>query len=161
LQDNSIAVLRLESGKTRASLYMEHVMEETADKEILGPLKAYYTELGASQGFIDSIEIRRAGGLKIELVFGHPIAQWLEYGTEPHFIDANEAEFLRFQFRKTSSWFASKAGDGGDMFFGESVDHPGFPGYKGIAVILKPLIENYKRNVILKTNQFLERSKMR
>jgi len=161
MQDNSIAVLRLESGKSRASLYMNSIMQETAIKEILDPLKKYYTELGASQGFIDAIGIEPKGGLKIELVYGHPIAQWLEYGTAPHFIDADEAEFLRFQFRKTSKWFNSKASDSGDYFFGESVDHPGFAGYKGIAVILKPLIQNYKNNVILKTNQFLQRSKMR
>jgi len=161
MPDNSIAVLRLESGKTRASLYMTSIMQETAIQEIVDPLKKYYTELGASQGFIDSIGIEQRGGLKIELVYGHPIAQWLEYGTEPHFIDANEAEFLNFQFRKTSKWFNSKASDSGDWFFGESVDHPGFPGYKGIAVVLRSLIQNYKNNVILKTNQFLERSRMK
>jgi len=136
-------------------------MEETAIKEIVDPLKQWYTERGASQGFIDSIGIRRANGLKIELVIEHPIAQWLEYGTEPHFIDVEEAEFLKFQFRKTSKWINSKASDSGDWFLGESVEHPGFAGYQGISTILKSLVENYKRNVILKTNLFLERSRMK
>jgi hypothetical protein len=159
--NESLAVLRLESGKARASLYMTSIMQETAVKEIVDPLKKYYQELGASQGFIDSIRVEQKGGLKIDLIIDHPIAEWLEYGTEPHKIDVNEAEFLRFQFRKTSSWFNSKASDSGDWFFGESVDHPGFPGYKGIAIMLESLIQNYKNNVILKTNQFLERSRMK
>ena len=107
MPDNSIAVLRLESGKARASLYIQTIMQETAIQEIIDPLKKYYTELGASQGFIDAIKIHQLGGLKIELACEHPIAQGLEYGTEPHFIDADEAEFLRFQFRKTSKWFNS------------------------------------------------------
>ena len=139
-------------------------MEETAIREIVDPLKKWYADRGASQGFVDSITIRKASGLKIELVFDHPIAKWLEYGTKDHTINATDRDKgLRFQFRKTSNWYNSKASDSGDYFFGDKVEHPGFEGYQGTGAngILKSLIYNYKKNVILKTNQFLERSRIK
>ena len=160
MPENSIAVLRLESGPTRSKLYMEHILVETAIQEIVDPLKAIYTELGAAQSFIDSIKIDNPRGLKIDLLIDHPIAKWLEYGTDPHWIDAVEAEFLVFQFRKTSSWFASKANDTGDWFMGESVFHPGFAGYQMLAILLRTFTQNYTKQVVLKTQAFLDRSRI-
>jgi len=160
MPDNSIAVLRLESGPTRSKLYMEHIMLETAIQEIVDPLKAIYTELGAAQSFIDSIKMDTPKGLRIDLLIEHPIAKWLEYGTDPHWIDAVEAEFLVFQFRKTSKWFASKANDTRNWFMGESVFHPGFSGYQMLAILLRTFTQNYTKKVILKTQQYLERSRI-
>ena len=160
MPDNSIAVLRLESGPTRSKLYMEHILLETAIQEIVDPLKAIYTELGAAQSFIDSIKMDTPKGLRIDLLIEHPIAKWLEYGTDPHWIDAVEAEFLVFQFRKTSEWFASKANDTRNWFMGESVFHPGFAGYQMLAILLRTFTQNYTKKVILKTQQYLERSRI-
>jgi len=159
-QDNSIAVLRLESGPTRAKQYMEHIMVETAIQEIVDPLKAIYTELGAAQSFIDSIKIENPHGLIVVLVIEHPIAQWLEYGTEPHRIEVVDAEFLIFQYRKTSAWFDSHANDSGDWVKAFVVDHPGFPGPQMIAVSLRIFTQNYARKVVARTQQYLESSRI-
>ena len=160
MPENSIAVLRLESGPSRAKLYMESIMIETAIQEIIDPLKVVYTELGAAQSFIDSIHVEKQNNLLIDLVIEHPIAQWLEYGTDPHFIDAVEAEFLVFQFRKTSKLFSSNAKDTGEWFKGESVFHPGFAGYQMLAILLRIYTQNYVRKVVSKTQEFLERSRV-
>ena len=160
MPENSIAVLRLESGPLRSKLYMEHIMLETAIQEIVDPLKDIYTQLGAAQSFIDSIKVEISKTLTIDLVIEHPIAKWLEYGTDPHFIDAVEAEFLVFQFRKTSKWFSSKANDTGYWFKGETVYHPGFTGYQMLAILLKTFAQNYARQVVFKTQQYLERSRI-
>ncbi len=159
-QNNSIAVLRLESGPSRASQYMDHIMIDVATQEVLDPLKVRYTDLGAAQSFIDTIAIERTGFLKFDLVIDHDIAQWLEYGTEPHKIEADEAEFLHFQFRKTSSWFASHAGDSGDWIKKFKIDHPGFPGYQLIAILLQTLVQNYKAEIVRRTNEWLQRSRI-
>ena len=71
MPEKSIAVLRLESGPTRSELYMEHILVETAIQEIVDPLKAIYTELGAAQSFIDSIKIDNPRGLKIDLLIDY------------------------------------------------------------------------------------------
>ncbi len=92
MPDNSIAVLRMESGPMRAKLYMEHIMLDVAIREILDPLKRVYTDLGAAQSFIDTIKIEKDVGLKINLLIDHPIAEWLEYGTKPHVIQATDPE---------------------------------------------------------------------
>lgn len=160
MPENSIAVLRLESGPSRAKLYMESIMIETAIQEIVDPLKVFYTELGAAQSFIDSIGVEKQSNLLIDLLIEHPIAQWLEYGTQPHYIDAIEAEFLSFQFRKTSRWFDSNAKDSGDWFKGESVFHPGFTGYQLLAILLRTYTQNYVRKVVSKTQEFLQRSRI-
>ena len=159
-QNNSIAVLRLESGPSRATQYMDHIMIDVATQEILDPLKSKYTSLGAAQSFIDSIKIEKTGFIKYDLVIEHPIAQWLEYGTEPHTIQADEAEFLHFQFRKTSAWFASHAGDSGNWIRTFEVDHPGFPGYQLIAILLKSYIQNYQAEIVRRTNNWLQRSRI-
>ncbi len=160
MPDNSIAVLRLESGPMRAQLYMNHIMMETAIQEIVDPLKAIYTELGAAQSFIDSIKVDNLHGLTLDLIIEHPIAQWLEYGTVPHKIEAVEAEYLHFQYRKTSKWFASHANDSRGWVRAFAVDHPGFPGYQMLAVLLRVLTERYTSKVVLRTQQYLDRSRI-
>ena len=161
MPENSIAVLRLESGPTRSKQYMEHIMVETAIQEIVDPLKAIYTELGAAQSFIDFIEIEDGPGITVKLVFTHPICRWLEYGTDPHYIDAVEAEFLIFEYRKTSSWFASTARDDRAIFKGESVLHPGFQGYNLLAIMLGTLTQNYTREIVRQVTEYMQRTKMK
>lgn len=163
MPDNSIAVLRMESGPSRARLYMEHIMLDVAIAEIVDPLKRIYSELGAAQSFIDTIGVEKDMGLKINLLIDHPIAEWLEYGTDPHIIQAKDPEnqLLHFQYRKTSAWFDSHANDSGDWVEAFAVDHPGFPGYQILAIMLRTLIQNYERVVVRRTNEFLQRSKMK
>ncbi len=162
MPDNSIAVLRMESGPSRAKLYMEHIMIEVAIREIIDPLKRIYTDLGAAQSFIDTIKVEQDVGLKINLLIDHPIAQWLEYGTLPHTIQAKDPDNpLHFQYRKTSAWFDSHANDSGDWVMTFAVDHPGFVGYRILAIMLKILIQNYKVMLIQRTNSWLQRSKMK
>ena len=160
MQDNSIAVLRLESGPSRATLYMSHIMHDVAIRTIIDPLKSRYTELGAAQSFVDSIKIEVTGPLKFNVLIDHPIAQWLEYGTIKHTIDADEAPYLIFQFRKTSAWFQSHAGDSGNWIKTFQVDHPGFPGYQRLKELLDTLKDNYAREMVDQTNDYLQRSKM-
>ena len=161
MPNNSIAVLRLESGPSRAKLYMEHIMIDVATQEIVDPLKKMYTELGAAQSFIDSISVEKDRGLKVNLIIDHRIAKWLEYGTDRHDISARNALQLRFTFRKTSTWFASTASDTGDIFRGFEVDHPGFAGYQVIPMMIDRLTQNYSKKLIEKTNKWLQGSKMR
>lgn len=163
MPDNSIAVLRMESGPLRARLYMEHIMLDVAIREILDPLKRLYTDLGAAQSFIDTIKVEKDVGLKVNLLIDHPIAQWLEYGTAPHKIQALDPEnqLLHFQYRKTSQWFDSHANDSGDWVTAFIVDHPGFPGYQMLAIMLRSLIQNYKQMLVERTNTWLQRSKMK
>lgn len=161
MPDNSITILRLESGPTRATQYMEHIKMEVANEKIVKPLIARYTELGAAKSFIDTIGIEDNGYLKIDLLIDHPIAQWLEFGTKRHWISANEAPMLNFEFKKTSAWFDSHASDSGDWFSGFEVDHPGFPGYQLLAVLLNTLTQAYIYEMVKRTNDFLERSKMK
>ncbi len=163
MPDNSIAILRMESGPSRATLYMAHITLDVAIREIVDPLKRIYTDLGAAQSFIDTISVEQDTGLKINLLIDHPIAQWLEYGTLPHTIQARDPEnqLLHFQFRKTSAWFDSHANDSGDWVQTFEVEHPGFVGYQMIAIMLQSLIQNYKDAVITQTNIWLQRSKMK
>lgn len=163
MPDNSIAVLRMESGPSRAKLYMESIMLNVAIREIVDPLKRIYTELGAAQSFVDTIKIEKDHGLKINLLIEHPIAEWLEYGTDPHIIPAKDPEnqLLHFQLRKTSKWFDSHANDSGDWVETFEVEHPGFPGYQMLSVMLQSLIQNYKEEIVIQTNAFLQRSKMK
>jgi hypothetical protein len=163
MPDNSIAVLRMESGPTRAKLYIEHIMMDMAIREIVDPLKRIYTELGAAQSFVDTIGVEQGSGLTVNLLIDHPIAEWLEYGTDPHIIQAKDPEnqLLHFQYRKTSKWFDSHANDSGDWVEAFEVEHPGFPGYQILAIMLETLIQNYTYAVITKTNAFLQRSKMK
>ena len=161
MPNNSIAVLRLESGPSRAKLYMEHIMIDVATQEIVDPLKQMYTELGAAQSFIDSISVEKDKGLKVNLIIDHRIAKWLEYGTDEHWISAVHAPMLQFTFRKTSMWFASTASDTGDVFTGFEVHHPGFAGYQVIPMMMDRLTENYSKKLIEKTNKWLQESKMR
>lgn len=162
MPDNSIAVLRMESGPMRARLYMEHIMLDVAMREIVDPLKRTYTNLGAAQSFIDTISIEKDVGLKVNLLIDHPIAEWLEYGTNPHTIQAKDPDHpLHFQYRKTSAWFDSHANDSGDWVRTFEVEHPGFQGYQILAIMLQSLIQNYTGMVIQRTNDFLQRSKMK
>ena len=161
MPNNSIAVLRLESGPSRAKLYMEHIMIDVATQEIVDPLKKMYTELGAAQSFIDSISVEKDRGLKVNLIIDHRIAKWLEYGTQEHRISAVNAPMLQFTFRKTSIWFASTASDTGDVFTGFEVHHPGFAGYQVIPMMMDRLTQNYSKKLIEKTNKWLQGSKMR
>ena len=161
MPNNSIAVLRLESGPSRAKLYMEHIIIDVATQEIVDPLKQMYTELGAAQSFIDSISVEKDKGLKVNLIIDHRIAKWLEYGTQEHWISAVNAPMLQFTFRKTSMWFASTASDTGDVFTGFEVHHPGFAGYQVIPMMMDRLTQNYSKKLIEKTNKWLQESKMR
>ena len=161
MPNNSIAVLRLESGPSRAKLYIEHIMIDVATQEIVDPLKQMYTELGAAQSFIDSISVEKDKGLKVNLIIDHRIAKWLEYGTQEHWISAVNAPMLQFTFRKTSMWFASTASDTGDVFTGFEVHHPGFAGYQVIPMMMDRLTQNYSKKLIEKTNKWLQESKMR
>jgi hypothetical protein len=161
MPNNSIAVLRLESGPSRAKLYMEHIMIDVANQEIVDPLKKMYTELGAAKSFIESISVEKDKGLKVNLIIDHRIAKWLEYGTQEHWISAVNAPMLQFTFRKTSMWFASTASDTGDVFTGFEVHHPGFAGYQVIPMMMDRLTQNYSKKLIEKTNKWLQESKMR
>ena len=161
MPNNSIAVLRLESGPSRAKLYMEHIMIDVATQEIVDPLKKMYTELGAAKSFIESISVEKDKGLKVNLIIDHRIAKWLEYGTDEHWISAVHAPMLQFTFKKTSTWFASTASDTGDVFTGFEVHHPGFAGYQVIPMMMDRLTQNYSKKLIEKTNKWLQESKMR
>lgn len=161
MPETSLSVLRLEASPSRVKQHIERIKIDTAIREILNPLKERYTELGAAQSFIDFIEIENGPGITVKLVFAHPICRWLEYGTDPHYIDAVEAEFLIFEFRKTSSWFDSKAGDDRSIFKGESVLHPGFQGYNLLAIMLGTLTQNYTREIVRQVTEYMQRTKMR
>lgn len=161
MPDNSITVLRMESGPSRAKVYMNHIMRDIAIKEILDPLKVVYTEMGAPQSFIDTIDIQPRQGLRVDLVIRHPIAQWLEYGVEPHIIEAINAEYLHFEYRKTSKWIYSHARDDRVWAKALEVAHPGFPGFHILEMMLPTLVKDYERTVIEQTNEWLERTKMK
>ncbi len=142
---------------------MASIMLDVAMREIIDPLKRTHTDLGAAQSFIDTIKVEQDIGLKINLLIDHPIAEWLEYGTDPHVIEAKnpEEQPLHFKYRKTSAWFDSHANDSGNWVRAFEVDHPGFQGYRVLAIMLETLIQNYRIMIIERTNAFLQRSKMK
>lgn len=144
----AINALRIESAPLRAKQYMDSILVDTAIREIMDPLKLMYVAKGAAQSYIDSFEIVKLGFLQINLENNHRIAQWLEYGTEPHKIGPS-------QNKKSLSW----SGPEGQQF-AYTVQHPGFGGYRVIPYQLAGLINRFIIVLVNRTNEFLERSKV-
>ena len=142
---NPLPALRLESAPTRAKQYMDSIMVDVAIREIMDPLKLAYQAKGAAQSYIDSFEIVKQGFLKINLENNHRIAQWLEFGTEPHTIEPSKKEMMY--------WTSPE-----DEHFRGIVHHPGFGGYRVIPHILTGLINRFIIVLVNRTNEFLERS---
>ena len=140
--------LRLESAIPRAKQYMNRRCVDVAIREILDPLISAAYRKKLAQSYIDKFKIEKTGFLKIQLVNDHPISRYLEYGTEPHKITAQDGGELAF------NW------EGENVFF-HSVKHPGFKGYGILEEILDKLAFNYAKTLSKEASAYLWRAKMK
>jgi len=88
-----VAILRLETVSLRLASYMDTKMVDIAIQEILDPLKSLARSRGHAQIFIDALEIRKIGYMKLAVVLnefltptGMPLNILLEKGWIEHYI---------------------------------------------------------------------------
>jgi len=62
-----------------------------------------------------------------EFSYPHVAAAYFEYGTEPHEIEAKNAEFLAFEWPDAPDWVREQFRQTFPTVFFKSVDHPGTP----------------------------------
>lgn len=133
---------RLENARTRADRFIDSKLKEIAEEVVLAEARSLARQAGLSQYAQDTMHVRRAGRMKVELVWeyygreGQPLHEFLENGFRRHVIepkgrDAGGADML--------SWRDA----GNNRVFARRVQHPGFKGYH----IMRDAWDNTKRQL--------------
>ena len=148
-----LAIFRLETLHHRVGTFIDNKMVDNGIRDILDPVKSLLTSRGVAQSFIDALEIRKMGYLKIAFVInyipgpgGVPLNVFLEFGTSPHPIYGNP-------------WNAWTDDSGTHILFTafNPINHPGFRGYHIIESMSNwGFVEIFVQRIIQEATEYME-----
>ena len=151
-----VAILRLETVSLRLAAYMDTKMVDIAIQEILDPLKSLARSRGHAQIFIDALEIRKIGHMKLAIVLnefltptGMPLNILLEKGWSEHFIAPVNVFALH--------WTAN-----GSHYFSKGHMVRGFIGYDLLGSMDRwGFVERFYLRIIKDAEKYLEATKLK
>lgn len=145
---------RLSSAKIRIDRHIDTNLFAWAREEILEPIRNDMREAGFSERAINSLNLERAGFMKVNLVWdfrgpnGEPLHFYIEFDTAPHTIRAKGKAAGGADYLHWTTEF-------GNDIFRRKVEHPGTTGKMIVHNGYDKRKDKLKQRIITETENFM------